>query len=242
MKIVILMARSEESFSEYPLYMTEVNDQMILEQQIKFCLKLDPEQIIFCVKKSDIRSFHVDQVIKQIHPEAVIVPVYGETSGSVCTAMLASEYFDFNEEVLFLSIDDLIEDDGSKIINNFRTKKFEAGVVSFRSVHPRYSFAKLDVDGNVLEVVEKQPISKDALASFYYFKNGNDFIDSAKMVIEKDNKVKNTFYISQTLNEHILKQKTVGSYQIANSKFHPLKSKNQLAKYIQNFKDVQGSK
>jgi dTDP-glucose pyrophosphorylase len=114
--------------------------------------------------------------------------------------------------------------------------------VSFTSVHPRYSFAKLDESGTVVEVSEKRPISKNALASFYYFRHGRDFVACAMNVIRKDNPVEGTFYISQTLNEMILQQKKIGLYQVENDKFHPLKTEIQLAQYLADIKDLRESK
>jgi dTDP-glucose pyrophosphorylase len=136
-----------------------------------------------------------------------------------------------------MAIDDFIEDDGRHILQYFRKQKSDAGIVSFTSVHPRYSFARLDDAGNVVEVAEKQPISKNALASFYYFRRGTEFVECAKNVIRKDNPIHNSFYISQTLNEMILNLKKVSMYKIPNDIFHPLKTEVQLAQYLEEFKE-----
>ncbi|MDD4519389.1 MAG: glycosyltransferase family 2 protein [Alphaproteobacteria bacterium] len=244
MKIMFLMggAKIQKNKEEYPLYLTELDDKLILEKQIDYCRTLTPSEFIFCIKSEDIKSFRVDSVIKQLIPNAQIVSIDGQTKGAVCTALLGAEYIKNDEELVLMAIDDFIEDEGVGIINTLRQNKADAGIVSFSSVHPRYSFAKTDINNNVIEVAEKKPISKNALVSFYYFKKGSDFIDCAKDVIRKDNPVGGAFYISQTLNEMILRQKNVVLYKVPNDKFHPLKTEAQVAEYLYEAKEERESK
>lgn len=244
MKIVFLMGgvNVRKNEEDYPLYLTEIDEKLILERQLNYCLPLEPTQFIFCVKSEDIKRFRVKEIISQLTPNAVVVPIHAPTKGAICTALLASEYVDAEEELVLLAVDDFVDDDAAGIIDSFRQGKCDVGVVSFTSVHPRYSFAKLDEAGQVIEVAEKRPISKNALVSFYYFKRGDDFIACAKEVIRKDNPVGGAFYISQTLNEMILRQKKVGIYRVTNDKFHPLKTESQLAQYLSELKDIRESK
>jgi len=244
MKVMFLMggANIPMNKEDYPLYLTEINDQLILERQLHSCLSLEPTQFLFCVKAEDLKRFRVQEIIAQIVPNAVVIPKHSQTKGAVCTALLGMEHIDSEEELLLLAMSDFIDDDVKEIIGYFRRNQCEAGVVSFTSVHPRYSFAKLDEAGTVVEVSEKRPISKNALVSFYYFRNGRDFVSCAMNVIRKDNPVENAFYISQTLNEMILLQKKIGLYRVDNDKFHPLKTEVQLAQYLADIKNLRESK
>jgi hypothetical protein len=221
----------------YPLYLTDINGKLILEQQTAFCRGLEPRQYLFCVKSDDIKLFSVDAVLRRLVPDCLIIPVAGPTKGAICTALLGAHHINNDEELILMAIDDFIEDNGWHILQYFREQKSDAGIVSFTSVHPRYSFARLDDAGNVVEVAEKQPISKNALASFYYFRQGLDFVECAKEVIRKDNPIHDSFYISQTLNEMILKLKKVILYKISNETFHPLKTEAQLAQYLEELRE-----
>lgn len=239
MKIVVLMGGENLDIKSerYPLYMTEFNEELVLERQIAGLQKLSPRELIFCVRSTDIRNFNVDDVIRQTADNALCVQVAGPTAGSVCTALLAAEHIDENEEIVLVAADELIDADLVGIVEAFRARNCDAGVLSFRSVHPRYSFALLDADGDVCEVAEKKPISKHALASFYYFRSGRDFVRSALNVVRKDRKINNAFYISQTINEMILRHAKVGIEFIKNDTFHPLKTEMQLAQYITQLND-----
>ena len=242
--IMFLMGSShyKETQKEYPFYMTEINGISILEKQILNADKLQNNSKIFCISESDVKSFHIDSVILQLDRAAKVIPIHMTTKGAICTAMLGVEYIDNEKPLLLMAIDDFIDLDYSKIISEFEKNNADAGVVSFTSIHPRYSFVKLDKDGFPIEFAEKNPISKNALASFYYFKHGSDFIDAAKNVIRKDSPVSGNFYISQTLNEMILKQKNIIVKKIENTIFHSLKNEAQLAEYICDYREQKGSK
>jgi dTDP-glucose pyrophosphorylase len=239
MKIVVLMGGENLDIKSerYPLYMTEFNEELVLERQIAGLQKLAPREIIFCVRSADIRNFNVDDVIRQTTDNGLCVEVAGPTAGSVCTALLAAEHIDENEEIVLVAADELIEADLAGIVKAFSARDCDAGVLAFRSVHPRYSFALLDQDGDVCEVAEKRPISKHALVSFYYFRSGKDFVRAALNVVRKDRKINNAFYLSQTINEMILRHAKVGIEFIGNDSFHPLKTEMQLAQYISQLND-----
>jgi hypothetical protein len=234
--------RGDMNKEYYPLYLTEINGKTILEQQIEYAREIESCNLIFALKELDIKLFRSDSVIRQLEPNARIVSIKGQTQGAICTAVLGVKFIDNNEELLLMAIDDFMEDSGVEIINKFRKQGADAGVVSFNSVHPRYSFVKTNAVGEPIEFAEKNPISKNALVSFYYFKRGCDFVENAKEVIRKDNPVNGNFYISQTLNEMILKQKKIIAHAIANDRFHPLKTEAQLAEYICEYKEKKVSK
>jgi len=244
MNIMFLMGgvRSDTNKEDYPLYLTEINEKTILERQIEFVREIQPQRLLFCVKEPEIKQFHTASVIKQINPSAVIIPIIGRTKGAACSALLGAEYIDNDEELILMAIDDSMDENSVGIVSEFRMANADAGVVSFNSVHPRYSFAKTDESGVPVEFAEKIPISKNALVSFYYFKHGCDFVECAKEIIRKDNPVNGSFYISQTLNEMILKQKRIILRKITNDRFHPLKTEAQMAEYIMELSDKRYSK
>ena len=244
MNIIFLMGgvRADTNKKQYPLYMTEINEKTILEQQFYNIQKIQPQQLLFCVHEAEIKKFYLSSIIKQIDPTSIIIPIISQTKGAICSALLAAEYIDNDSELILMSIDDFMDEDCLQIVNKFRESNSDAGVVSFTSIHPRYSFVKTSNDGVLLEFSEKRPISKNALVSFYYFKKGRDFVECAKEVIRKDNFVQGNFYISQTLNEMILKQKKIDLYKIDNDKFHPLKTEQQMAEYLFEINEKMGSK
>ena len=236
MNILFLMGgHVDRNKEDYPLYLTEIKGKTILERQIEAAEALQPESIIFCIKEGEIKQYSTDGVISQLVTNAKIIPIRGMTKGAICTALLASEYIDNTHELLIMAIDDFMDASGLDIIQEFRKSNADAGVVCFNSIHPRYSFVKIDFNGEPIQFSEKKPISKHALISFYYFRSGADFVSCAKDVIRKDRLIKGNFYISQSLNEMILRQKSIVVKEIESLQFHPLKTEHQLAEYIMEY-------
>ncbi len=68
---------------------------------------------------------------------------------------------------------------------------------------PKWSFAKLDENGFVIETAEKQQISSYALTGFYNFRKAKDFFDVARDWIENNHLVRGEFYVAPMYNSLI---------------------------------------
>jgi hypothetical protein len=81
----------------------------------------------------------------------------------------------------------------------------DGGIVTFRDGlrNPKWSFARVDGDGFVVEVAEKNPISDIATAGFYYWRRGSDYVRCAERMIDRNIRVNNEFYVCPVYNEGI---------------------------------------
>ena len=73
-----------------------------------------------------------------------------------------------------------------------------------------------------------------AIAGFYYFSNGQEFVNCAKKVIINDSRVDNHFYLSSVLNEFILENKKIIGLSIKNDLYHTFYSPQKIAEYEKN--------
>ncbi len=101
----------------------------------------------------------------------------------------------------------------------FQKKNVAVGLISFPSIHPKWSYIKRDSTGSIVEVVEKRAVSNEALASFYYFKQACLFFRLATSAIVKSRSVNNIFYLSSCVNEAILQRTNVFSFKIEGDKY-----------------------
>lgn len=212
----------------YPEYLSECNGKPLIHSLIDNCATLDPRRIICMFSDCDIRKLHLRNMIQQMHPSASVFSIHDATQGAACTALLASEQIDNDDELLILSTSDFLDVALADVLNTFRHNAEDAGVIIFKSLHPRYSFVRLDNDNRVIEAAEKNPISPHAVAGMYWFKSGSLFVSAAKEMILKDARVNNNFFIAPSLNELVLLHKKIGTYRIEPTQYHPLKTQNQL--------------
>jgi len=212
-----------------PLWLLEFDGLLLVERFVRACAGLGA-RLVFAVRAHEIRRHRIDSVIGLAAPGAVVVPIAGETAGAACTALLCIRHIDPEAPLLILNSNEYIDIDFRDAIDSFRKRDLDAGVVTFPSIHPRYSHVRLE-DGLVVEAAEKHPISRHASAGFTWFRKGGDFIRAAQAMIRKDAQVDGNFYISLTLNELVLRQQRVGAFEIEARHYHPLKSRRQLAHF-----------
>ena len=110
----------------------------------------------------------------------------------------------------------------------------DGGIVTFKATHPKWSFAKVNDDGLVTEVAEKNPISNNATIGYYYWKHGSDFVKYAEQMIEKDIRVNNEFYVCPVFNEAIQDNKKIRPFEV--NGMWGLGTPEDLQYYLNNYK------
>lgn len=205
----------------YPKILTEINNRTLLEySQEIFSTLTESYKSLFIVPSEKLSQLALGKIIELISPDAIIVPLQGMTKGAVCSSMMAIDEINLDEELIIASADHYINDDLQKIIEYFRQSDADAGVLTFESVHPKWSFVKTNENGLVTQSAEKNAISRNAVAGLYYFKKGSDFIEAAKEIIRKDNSIDGNFYLSSSLNELVLKGKKIVMRPLRDSVYH----------------------
>ena len=98
----------------------------------------------------------------------------------------------------------------------FINSDVDGGILTFESSHPKWSYAKIDNDGLVSEVAEKNPISTNATVGVYYWKEGKDYVKYAEQMIKNNTRVNNEFYVCPVYNEAIKDGKKLKLIQLKN--------------------------
>ncbi|WP_426110389.1 glycosyltransferase family 2 protein [Massilia sp. PWRC2] len=233
MNILILAANDfhDNRDSGYPLALSEVNGKTLLQHLTEQCNSILGAHLTLAVNELDCKKWHLDNVVRLLAPEANVVQIRRATSGAACTALLAISDFSSEQPLLIVNGNELLDIDFNTVINQFLRAEYDAGVVIFPSVHPRYSYVRLDEQQLVVECAEKNPISNHATVGFYWFRRGRDFVESAQQTIFKHAHVDGKYYICPTLNEMVLRQARIGVHRIDAQHFHPLKSERQFEKF-----------
>lgn len=211
---------SEEYF--YPKMLVEILGKPMIQHAVENLQTIQHDlQFIFVIKKIDCVKFHLDDTLHLLtNGECKIIILDQETKGAACSALLAIDVINDGNPLIIANFDQLIDGDLSKIVDELFNTNCDAGCLVFNSTHPRWSFVKLDADNYVLETAEKRPLSKNAIAGFYYYKQGKDFILAAQSMILKSCSNAEIFYIAPTFNELILKGKKIKALQIPNKNYH----------------------
>lgn len=223
----------EQAEFHYPKPLIEVQGKPLIERVINCFDQLEQEkQFIFIVNVSDCQRYHLDNVLRLITDErCIIIQLEKETRGAACSALMAIEYIENDAPLIISNSDHIIDYDLNRILHQFQSKNLDAGVLCFESVHPKWSFVRLDENGKIIETAEKRPLSKNAIAGFYYFRNGKDFVQAAMKMIEKDAHVDGSYYIAPTLNELVLDSKNLEMFHIPATVYYNFYSPHKFKEY-----------
>jgi HAD superfamily hydrolase (TIGR01509 family) len=237
LNVLIPMAGAGSRFQQagytFPKPMIQVHDKPMI-QVVVDNLGLEANYH-FVVQKEHREKYNLDTFLNLISPgECKVIEVDGITEGAACTALLAKEFIDNDSPLFFANSDQFVEWNPVEFMYNMQETNADGGIVTFKATHPKWSFAKVDDDGLVTEVAEKNPISDNATVGYYYWKHGSDFVKYAEDMIQKDIRVNNEFYVCPVFNQAIEDNKQVRVYN-ANAMWG-LGTPEDLEYYINNYK------
>lgn len=206
MNIIIPMAGHGSRFLQagytFPKPLIEVHGKPMIQVVIDN-LKVDAH-FIFIVQKEHREKYNLDSMLSLLAPGCDIVDVDKVTEGAACTVLLGKEFINNDNPLVIANSDQFVEWSSLDFFYKMNEQNLDGGIVSFKSTHPKWSYAKTDNNGFVLEVAEKKTISDIATVGIYYWKKGSDFVKYAEQMIDKNIRVNNEFYVCPVYNEAIL--------------------------------------
>jgi NDP-sugar pyrophosphorylase family protein len=169
---------------------------------------------IFIAQREHREKYNLTSLLGLISKDCDIIDVDGLTEGACCTTLLAKHLIDNDSPLLIANSDQYLDWNTSEFMYKMQEQDVDAGMVTFRSTHPKWSFAKVDSDGYVTEVAEKNPISDIATAGIYYWKHGRDYVRYAEQMIAKEIRFNNEFYVCPVFNQAVADGKKIKTYDI----------------------------
>ena len=237
MNILIPMAGAGSRFQQagytFPKPLIDVKGKPMI-QVVVDNLNIDAT-FIYVVQKSHREKYNLDTLLNMLTPNCKIVEVEGVTEGAACTTLLAKEFINSDEPLLIANSDQYVEWDSNEFMYKMIEQDADGGILTFYSVHPKWSYAKLDQYGNVTEVQEKNPISDKATVGIYYWKRGSDYVTYAEQMINKNIRVNNEFYVCPVYNEAIKDGARIKTFSI--DKMWGLGTPEDLNYFLKQYED-----
>lgn len=216
MNILIPMAGNGSRFQAagytFPKPLIEVNGKPMIQVVVEN-LNIDANYI-FIVQQSHREKYNLDTLLNLIAPNCKIISVNSVTEGAACTTLLAKDLINNDSPLIIANSDQYVDWNSSEFLYKMQEQDLDGGILSFNSIHPKWSYVKLDENGFVTEVAEKNPISNIATVGIYYWKYGSDYVESAQQMIDKNIRTNNEFYVCPTFNEAVLNGKKIKTFNI----------------------------
>lgn len=235
MNIVIPMAGLGSRFPShtYPLPkpLINVNGEPMISKAIKSLGFDDDVNWFFVIAKNEYTAL-VRQTILDVTPNAKFIEINYLTEGPACSALLFRDMINNDDELIIANCDQIMRWNVDLFLLNVR--QFDGAVVTYHNDTDKNSYARLDYQGYVLEIREKEVISNVSLNGIHYWNKGKYFVDSAEAMIAAGDRAPNgEFYIGPTYNYMINKLYDVGIYHIPNCQHFAVGVPSDLEKYIE---------
>jgi capsular polysaccharide biosynthesis protein, putative nucleotidyltransferase len=176
------------------------------------------------------------ELVEKIEHEfnAVFVPIEKLSEGTACTVLYARKFINNSTPLLIANSDQIVDIDIAAFIDDCKNRELDGSILTFVDEYkdPKWSFAKIDDNGLVKEVKEKEVISPYATVGIYLYSRGSDFVNSAVDMIARNGRVNNEFYTCPTYNYAIKDGLKIGIYNIHFNQMHGIGTPEDLNSYL----------
>lgn len=226
-KIIFLCVDPNRNEGETSYFFREVKGKTALERVTQqFNPFFEEGQFVFVVS-----SLNEKEVLNRIFPLAKIVVVQPKNAGSAITSLLGACACEEEDEILVVSVNELLRIRMDRLVLYFNEKESDVGVVTFKSLSPKYSH--IDSDANsVLGFYQYKAVSNIATTGLFYFKKAKDFIELCSKMVLKESSVNGKYYVGCVINEYILQGRKISCLEIDREKYIPLKDSSDFISSI----------
>lgn len=236
MKILLPLAGETPFFppSEYPFPkpLIEVGGEPMLARAVTNLARLSRDaQFVFVAMREEAIRYSYQNIFRLLTDEkSETVLLNSRTAGALCSCLMAVDHIDLEAPLVIANYDQVIDADMADFARRFESSGASAGVLTFPANHPRWSYVLTEGE-RVVEASEKQVISRQAIAGFYWFRTGQDFVDAATATIMAEDAIDGSYYIAHCLNQLVLAGKLVVALPIRSEQLHSFYLPQRLEAY-----------
>lgn len=218
LNIVIPMAGRGSRFAEAgykdPKPLIPVHGKPMIQVVVENLMPKYEHRFIFICQNQHIKDYDLVPKLKSMAKNVEIIGIDGITEGQVCTVLKAKHLIDNDEPLMTANSDQYIDFDINDYLSVMDDKSLDGLIMTMKADDPKWSYAKTDKGGFVVETAEKKVISENATVGIFNFRRGKDLVRSAEQMIADNIRVNNEFYTCPCYNYLIREGKKIGIYGI----------------------------
>ncbi len=218
LNIVIPMAGRGSRFAEAgykdPKPLIPVHGKPMIQVVVENLTPKCEHRFIFICQNQHIKEYDLVPKLKSYAKNVEVIGIDGITEGQVCTVLKAKDLINTNEPLMTANSDQYIDFDINDYLDVMEKRQLDGLIMTMKADDPKWSYAKTDANGVVVETAEKKVISDDATVGIFNFRRGKDLVASAEQMIADDIRVNNEFYTCPCYNYLIKEGQQVGIYGI----------------------------
>lgn len=216
MTVLIPMAGQGKRFEDEgflkPKPIIEVSEQPMIIQAVNSLPKAD--SYVFVCRQDHVDNYQIDKILKSSYPNSHVKAIDYITEGQASTCLLGEHYIEPESQLLIAACDNgmrwnadtynsLISDESIDAI----IWAFKNNVTVKRNPH-MYGWIEVDENNRAKRISCKKPISNNpvedyAIVATFWFRRAWEFFSLTKLMIKKDRRINNEFYVDELMNEFI---------------------------------------
>lgn len=162
------------------------------------------KRVVFICLAEHLRDRALEADIKTRYAalDPVVIALDKVTEGQACTVLEARRYIDNDEPLVIYNADTFSK---SRLEQRLRDlpRSVDGILQVFQAPGDKWSFARTDASGRVVETAEKRRISEWATTGLYHFTRGHDFVHHADAMIAANERERGEFYVAPVYNRLI---------------------------------------
>jgi len=227
--VLIPMAGRGERFSsvgyDLPKPLIEISGKPMIEWALRSLgIDFSHHNFIFVIRDYKDKAINdkLKAVLDCMVPHNKTVSIDYVTEGPASTCLLVRDVIDSDSPLIICNCDQIMRWNGSYFISSCLNSPYDGVVVTYDESTPKNSYAKLNSNGDVVRIEEKNVISNVSLNGIHFWKRGSDFVASADNMIQENERYNNEFYVGPTYNHMIKSGKRVGIFHIPKECHNPV--------------------
>lgn len=190
----------------------------------------------FLIRDQHLKENNFDNIFKNKKINYKIIPIKEDTEGAACTVLLGTKEMEANLPLIIKDCDQIMNWSKENFLEFINRRKNDGAIITVPTNNPGFSYVELlDDMSTVSGTKEKEVVSSFGNTGCYYFKETAEFEHYTNLMIKKNIRVKNEFYVSQIYNEYILDNKKIIHYPIA--ELFSINTPNELKYNKENIKN-----
>lgn len=147
--------------------------------------------------------------------DVVFYQIPPKTAGALATAAYGLSKIPRGESFVVVPANSFIKNDGiNRFQENMSRRAVDVGAIVFEGRDPIFSFARVDSEGDISEIIEKEISGSCALAGVYYFRSTILLSKCIEWAMVNNVNHEGNFYISPALNYFLANSIPISLYKI----------------------------
>ena len=216
--IVVPMAGRGQRFLDKGIFtpkpLLEINSEPFISHVID-SVTFENAIFYFLIREQHLKENNFDEIFKRKKINYKIIPINKDTEGAASTVLIGIKEMNNDLPLIVKDCDQVMNWSQKNFLEFVNRRKNDGVLVTVPTTNPGFSYVELlDDMSTVTRTKEKEVVSSFGNTGCYYFNKTAEFEYYTNLMIKKNIRVKNEFYVSQIYNEYILDNKKIIHYPI----------------------------